>query len=120
MLPDFTSQTLPDTFGLMRGAFFDSAPIHVLASTSLEHLKRLCGDDSILDPRRFRPNIFLDTGGTGADGFVEDEWLEGTLEVGETVKIIETEAGAALRDDDACAIRPAPRPVDPAHCGAAS
>lgn len=89
LLPDFTSQTLPDTFGLMRGAFFDSAPIHVLASTSLEHLKRLCGDDSILDPRRFRPNIFLDTAGTGADGFVEDEWLEGTLEVGETVKIIE-------------------------------
>ncbi len=89
LLPNFTSQTLPDTFGLMRGAFFDSAPIHVLASTSLEHLKRLCGDDSILDPRRFRPNIFLDTSGTGADGFVEDEWLEGTLEVGETVKIIE-------------------------------
>src|SRR5258708_17131011 len=30
------------------------------------------------------------------------------------------EASAALRDDDACAIRPAPRPVDPAHCRAAS
>ena len=37
LLPNFTSQTLPDTFGLMRGAFFDSAPIHVLASASLEH-----------------------------------------------------------------------------------
>jgi uncharacterized protein YcbX len=89
LLPNFTSQTLPDTFGLMRGAFFDSAPIHVLASASLEHMKRLCGGESILDPRRFRPNIFVDTSGTGADGFVEDEWLEGTLEVGETVKIIE-------------------------------
>jgi uncharacterized protein len=89
LLPNFTNRTLPDTFALMRGAFFDSAPIHVLANTSLEHLKRLCGGDSILDPRRFRPNIFVDTSGTGADGFVEDEWLEGTLEVGETVKIIE-------------------------------
>lgn len=88
ILPGFTNQTLPDTFGLMRGAFFDSAPIHVLASTSLEHLRRLCGGDSILDPRRFRPNIFVDTRGAGADGFVEDEWLEGTLEVGESVKII--------------------------------
>jgi len=88
LLPNFTSQTLPDSFGLMRGAFFDSAPIHVLASTSIEHLKRLCGSDSILDPRRFRPNIFVDTSGTGADGFVEDEWLEGTLEVGDAVKIV--------------------------------
>jgi MOSC domain-containing protein len=88
LLPNFTRDTLPDTYGLMRGAFFDSAPIHVLASGSLEHMKRLCGGDSILDPRRFRPNIFVDTGGTGADGFVEDEWLEGTLEVGESVKIV--------------------------------
>ena len=88
LLPNFTNQTLPDSFALMRGAFFDSAPIHVLASGSLEHLKRLCGSDSILDPRRFRPNIFVDTSGTGADGFVEDEWLEGTLEVGDAVKIV--------------------------------
>ena len=88
LLPNFTRQTLPDTFGLMRGAFFDSAPIHILASGSLEHMKRLCGGDSKLYPRRFRPNIFVDTGGTGAEGFVEDEWLEGTLEIGETVKII--------------------------------
>jgi uncharacterized protein YcbX len=86
ILPGLTSQTIPDTFGLMRGAFFDSAPIHVLASGSLEHLKRLCGGDSILDPRRFRPNIFVDTG--GAEGFVEDGWLEGTLEVGETARIV--------------------------------
>jgi MOSC domain-containing protein len=86
ILPGLTSQTIPDTFGLLRGAFFDSAPIHVLASGSLEHMKRLCGGDSILDPRRFRPNIFVDTG--GAEGFVEDEWLEGALEIGETVRII--------------------------------
>jgi hypothetical protein len=89
LLPNFTNQTLPDSFALMRGAFFDSAPIHVLASTSLEHLKRLCGGDSILDPRRFRPNIFVDTGAIEADGFVEDEWLGGTLEVGATVRIVE-------------------------------
>jgi len=88
LLPNFTNQTLPDTYGLMRGAFFDSAPIHVLASGSLEHMKRLCGGDSMLDPRRFRPNIFVDTGGTGAEGFIEDEWLEGKLEVGEQVKIV--------------------------------
>jgi MOSC domain-containing protein len=86
ILPGLTSQTIPDTFGLLRGAFFDSAPIHVLASGSIEHMKRLCGGDSVLDPRRFRPNIFVDTG--GIEGFVEDEWLEGSLEVGETARII--------------------------------
>jgi uncharacterized protein YcbX len=88
LLPNFTRQTLPDSYGLMRGAFFDSAPIHILASGSLEHLKQLCGGDSILDPRRFRPNILVDTSGNGAQGFVEDEWLEDTLEVGETAKIV--------------------------------
>lgn len=88
ILPNLTLETMPDTFGLMRGAFFDSAPIHVLASGSLDHMRRLCGGESMLDPRRFRPNIFVDTSGTGADGFVEDEWLEGTLEVGESVKIV--------------------------------
>ena len=88
LLPNFTSQTLPDSYGLMRGAFFDSAPIHVLASGSLEHMKRLCGGDAILDPRRFRPNIFVDTGGAGGDGFIEDDWLDGALEVGDEVKIV--------------------------------
>jgi MOSC domain-containing protein len=89
LLPNFTSRTLPDSFALARGAFFDSATIHVLASGSLEHLQRLCGGGSTLDARRFRPNIFLDTAESGAEGFVEDGWGDGTLEVGETVKIIE-------------------------------
>lgn len=88
IFPGLTIENMPDAFHLMSGAFFDSAPIHVLASGSLEHMKRLCGGDSMLDPRRFRPNIVVDTGATGADGFVEDEWLEGTLEVGEAVKIV--------------------------------
>ncbi len=86
IFPGLTRETMPDTFALMRGAFFDSAAIHVLASGSLAHMKRLCGPNSILDPRRFRPNIFVDTG-VGAAGFVEDEWLDGVLEVGAEVKI---------------------------------
>src|ERR1700730_12483547 len=42
VVPGLTIETMPDTFGLMRGAFFDSAPIHLIASGSLEHMKRLC------------------------------------------------------------------------------
>ncbi len=86
IFPDMTKETLPDTFGLMEGAFFDSAPIHVLASGSLQHVQRLCGGDSIVDPRRFRPNIVVDTG-ANADGFVEDEWIDGVLEVGDSARI---------------------------------
>jgi uncharacterized protein YcbX len=85
--PEFTAETLPDSYGLARGTFFDSAPIHVLASGTLRHLTMLGGARSIFDPRRFRPNIYVDTGGdTGR--FVEDDWEGGTLAVGESARIV--------------------------------
>jgi uncharacterized protein len=59
---------------------YDEDVLHVLASGTLEHLRRLCPSD--LDPRRFRPNLYVNTGAeTG--GFVEDQWLGGELEVGD-------------------------------------
>jgi uncharacterized protein YcbX len=85
--PGFTEATLPDTFGLPHGTFFDSAMIHVLATGSLAHLRSLIGDDAQLDARRFRPNIVVETD-PRLTGFVEDEWLGGTLEVGAAVKIV--------------------------------
>jgi uncharacterized protein YcbX len=90
MFPGLTRETLPDTFGLPRGTFFDSAYIHVVASETLEHMRRLSGDDARLDPRRFRPNIYVETD-SGADDFIEDGWLKGTLEVGHSVKIVAME-----------------------------
>jgi uncharacterized protein len=85
--PAFTEATLPDTFGLPHGTFFDSAMIHVVATGSLEHMRSLIGADAQLDPRRFRPNIVVETD-PRATGFVEDEWLGHTLEAGSTVKIV--------------------------------
>lgn len=85
--PEFTADTLPDSYGLARGTFFDSAAIHVLASGTVRHLIRLAEANSIFDPRRFRPNIYVDTGG-GDDRFVEDEWERGTLRFGEQVEIV--------------------------------
>ncbi len=65
---------------------YDEDVLHVLASGTLEHLRRLSPSD--FDPRRFRPNIYVDTGGE-ADGFVEDQWLGGELEVGDSgVRIV--------------------------------
>jgi uncharacterized protein len=90
MLPGQTAVTLPDVFGLPPGTFFDSASIHVLTSATLAYMRRLIGEDAQLDPRRFRPNLVVETA-PGAEGFVEDGWLGGTLEVGGGVRI------AALR-----------------------
>jgi uncharacterized protein YcbX len=85
--PEFTAATLPDTFALRHGTFFDSAFIHVLASSTLRHMRSLIGDDAQIDPRRFRPNIYVDTEDS-SEAFVEDEWLDGTLAVGDSVTIV--------------------------------
>jgi uncharacterized protein len=86
--PGFTAATMPDSFALPPGTFFDSASIHVLATGTLAHLCRLSGEDAQSDPRRFRPNIVVETA-PGVEGFLEDEWLAGTLEVGERVRIVQ-------------------------------
>jgi MOSC domain-containing protein len=88
VIPGQTAATLPDSFPLPSGTFFDSASIHVLASGTLAHLRTLIGDDAQLDPRRFRPNIVVETA-PGEEGFLEDAWLEGTLEIGRSVRIMQ-------------------------------
>ncbi|HZO81858.1 MAG TPA: MOSC N-terminal beta barrel domain-containing protein [Candidatus Binataceae bacterium] len=60
---------------------YDEDVLHVLASGTLAHLRQLRRGDSDFDVRRFRPNIYVDTG-SRADCFVEDEWLGGELEIG--------------------------------------
>lgn len=64
--------------------FYDEGPVHLLATGTLKHLQTL--EESDFDPRRFRPNILIDTGGD-AGGFIEDRWLGGILEIGAEVKI---------------------------------
>ncbi len=64
---------------------YDEDVLHLLASGTLDHLRRLCPSD--FDPRRFRPNVFIET--EAPDGFVEDGWLGGELEIGEdAVRIV--------------------------------
>jgi uncharacterized protein YcbX len=87
VIPDFTEATLPDTFGLPHGTFFDSAMIHLVATGTLEHMRQLIGADAQVDARRFRPNIVVETD-PRLTGFVEDEWLGGTLTAGPSVKIV--------------------------------
>lgn len=90
--------------------FFDEEVIHVIATGTLAHLRALSGGDHDFDARRFRANIVVDTGGA-ADRFIEDEWLDGRLEIGDAVRI--TGMRPALR----CAITTHPQdelPHDPA------
>jgi uncharacterized protein YcbX len=66
------------------GTFFDSAPLHLLTTGSLEHLGNIAAPAG-LDVRRFRPNILIDAG--RGSGFIEDAWMDRTLRIGETVRI---------------------------------
>jgi uncharacterized protein len=88
VLPGRTAATMPNAIALPPGTFFDSASVHVLASGTLAHLRTLIGADAQLDPRRFRPNIVVETA-PGDEGFLEDGWLEGRLEVGASVQIVQ-------------------------------
>ncbi|MBF6560758.1 MAG: MOSC N-terminal beta barrel domain-containing protein [Candidatus Binataceae bacterium] len=103
---------------IMRGAavaprrdFYDEEVIHLLASGTLEHLRSLAGGAADFDPRRFRANILVDTGRDTAPGFVEDQWLEGAIEIGGAVRMV------GMRPALRCAITTHPQaelPHDPA------
>ena len=88
--PDWTPETMPDYFQLKHGSFFEIGAVFVLASGSVEHLRRLQGGTALIDRRRFRPNLYLDTG-SGPARFVEDEWLSRTLIVGDKVRLDQLE-----------------------------
>ena len=90
IFPQWTAATMPDVFKLPLGTFFDSAIVHVLATGTLEHLRGLSPKGTVIDPRRYRPNIYIETL-PELSGFVEDAWIGRTLEVGETLRIVAME-----------------------------
>ncbi|MGH8012946.1 MAG: MOSC domain-containing protein [Candidatus Binataceae bacterium] len=88
--------------------FFDEDVMHVLATSTLAHLRRV-REGADFDTRRFRANLYVDTR-SDTDGFVEDEWLGGVLEIGDEVKL------AGLRPALRCAMITHPQselPHDP-------
>jgi uncharacterized protein len=109
--------TPPELEAIVRGEtapprrdFYDEEVIHLLASGTLDHLRSLAGGAADFDPRRFRANVLIDTGLDTAPGFVEDQWLDGTLEIGNEVRII------GMRPALRCAITTHPQdelPHDP-------
>lgn len=65
------------------GTFVDLAPVHLVATATLEECSRL-RPDLDWDVRRFRPNMLLDAAG---EVFVEDSWVGRELAVGDEVVV---------------------------------
>jgi uncharacterized protein len=83
MKPEWTPESMPDYFQLKKDTFFEIGSVFVLASGSVNHLHALQGGTARIDSRRFRPNVFVHT--AGSDGFVEDGWVGGRLELGQSL-----------------------------------
>lgn len=66
--------------------FFDEEVLHLVATGTLAFMRQL-QPGSDFDPRRFRANLYVDTGNE-ADGFIEDRWLDGHLEIAEQVRVV--------------------------------
>lgn len=84
MKPDWTPETMPDYFQLKSGSFLEIGAVFLLASGSVGHLRCLQGGTALIDRRRFRPNLYIDTGQVSGR-FVEDDWLGGKLTIGGSV-----------------------------------
>jgi uncharacterized protein YcbX len=65
------------------GTFFDSAVVHLLTTSTIDRLRELYPQGRF-EVRRFRPNIVVAADGAG---FVENEWIGRTVEIGDTVQL---------------------------------
>jgi uncharacterized protein YcbX len=73
-----TDEAMPE------GTFFDLAVIHLLTTATIDRLRSLYPQGRF-EPRRFRPNIVIDTG--TADGFAESAWVGRTISIGGGVRM---------------------------------
>jgi uncharacterized protein len=72
---------VPLAGGAPAGTFFDYGSVHLVASSTLEHLQTAYREGRV-DVRRFRPNVVI---GLDADPFVENAWAGRTLTLGDEV-----------------------------------
>jgi hypothetical protein len=85
--PDREESGSPDVVtdeATLAGTFFDLAVLHLLTTGTLDRLRELC-PKSRFEPRRFRPNLIVDTG--DRKGFVENDWIGKTIAIGPEVRI---------------------------------
>jgi uncharacterized protein len=68
---------------LPEGSFLDVFPVSIITTSALDHLGKL-QPGSTFDVRRFRMNVIVST---FAEGFVENSWIGGAIDVGDHVKL---------------------------------
>lgn len=86
--PDMDGLDHRDTvtdFGLPEGTFFDCAFVHLLTTSTMDHLRGLYPAGRF-EVRRFRPNIVVNTA-DGEKGFVENGWIGRTVAIGDSVRL---------------------------------
>ena len=66
------------------GTFFDLAVLHILTTSTIDKYRQLYPAGRF-EPRRFRPNLIINT--SGMEGFVENDWHGKTLAIGPEVKV---------------------------------
>ena len=76
-----TSDGIPSP--VATGPFVDAFPVSVLTTSTLARLQSL-RPESRFDERRFRMNVVVET---SEDGFVENEWIGRSLQIGEAVRL---------------------------------
>ena len=78
-------QNITTELRMPEGTFFDACPIHAISTATLKTLQER---EPSLDfaVERFRPNLLIEPTGTES-GFVEEEWIEGILSIGDQVKL---------------------------------
>jgi uncharacterized protein YcbX len=67
------------------GTFFDACPVHAISTATLARLQAI-SPTSNFDARRFRPNIVIQPV-DGAEGFIDEAWVNQTLSVGEEARL---------------------------------
>lgn len=67
-----------------KDTFFDIAMVHIITTSTINTLRKLT-PESRIEPRRFRPNIIIDV--PGAEGFVEEEWVDKIISIGDEVQL---------------------------------
>jgi len=85
--PDIEGLTFRETVTdeeMPEGTFFDLGLVHVLTTATLDRLREL-HPQGRYEVRRFRPNVVVASGGNA--GFVENDWVDRTLAIGEEVRL---------------------------------
>ena len=84
--PDANTET---NAAIRPNTFFDAATVHLLTTATLNQFQSL-KPTSRFETRRFRPNFVIQPA-NGATGFVENDWVGKTLEIGKEVYLSVTE-----------------------------